>query len=190
MKSGEVIQQPLRWLEKVVKVEHGEGRRLLLAFFTFFLLLCGYFMLRPIRGAVAAANADNLHWLYTATFACMLLLVPVFGFLVARSPRRLFLPAIYGFVVVCLLWFAWEFRDGDASSWVQRGFYVWLSVINLMMVSVFWSFMADIFRPGQGQRLFGFITAGGSLGAVAGPLVTTLLVKSMGAASIMLMGGR
>ena len=185
MQPGQAIKQPLQWLEHIVKVEHGEWRRLLLAFFTFFLLLCGYFMLRPIRGAVASANSDILQWLYTATFACMLLLVPVFGFLVARYPRRLFLPAIYGFVVVCLCWFAWEFRGGDASPWVQRIFYVWLSVINLMMVSVFWSFMADIFRPGQGQRLFGFITAGGSLGAVIGPLVTTLLVESMGASSIM-----
>jgi AAA family ATP:ADP antiporter len=153
---------------------------------TFFLLLCGYFMLRPIRGAVASANSDILQWLYTATFTGMLVLVPVFGYLVARYPRRLFLPAIYGFVVICLLWFAWEFRGGNASAWVQRGFYVWLSVINLMMVSVFWSFMADIFRPGQGQRLFGFITAGGALGAVIGPLVTALMVKSLGTSTIML----
>ncbi len=183
---SQVFQLPLQWIEKVVKVEHGEWQRLLLAFLTFFLLLCGYFMLRPIRGAVAAANADILQWLYTATFTGMLLLVPVFGYLVARYPRRLFLPAIYGFVVACLLWFAWEFRAGDASDWIQRAFYVWLSIINLMMVSVFWSFMADIFRPGQGQRLFGFITAGGALGAVIGPLATTLLVKSLGSASIML----
>lgn len=180
------LRLPLQWLEKIVKVEHGEWRRLLLAFLTFFLLLCGYFMLRPIRGAVASANADILQWLYTATFASMLLLVPVFGYLVARYPRRLFLPAIYGFVVVCLFWFAWEFRGGNTPLWVQRTFYVWLSVINLMMVSVFWSFMADIFSPGQGQRLFGFITAGGSLGAFVGTLMTTLLVKTMGAASIML----
>jgi len=183
---SQVLQLPLRWIEKVVQVEQGEWQRLLLAFLTFFLLLCGYFMLRPIRGAVASANADILQWLYTATFTGMLLLVPVFGFLVARYPRRLFLPAIYGFAVVCLIWFAWEFRGGDASPWVQRFFYVWLSVINLMMVSVFWSFMADIFGPGQGQRLFGFITAGGSLGAVIGPLVTTLSVRALGTSSIML----
>jgi len=185
METGQAIQQPMRWLEKIVKVERGEWQRLLLAFFTFFLLLCGYFMLRPIRGAVASANSDILHWLYTATFTSMLLLVPVFGYLVARYPRRLFLPAIYSFVVVCLLWFAWEFRGGDTSQWVQRGFYVWLSVFNLMMVSVLWSFMADIFRPGQAQRLFGFIAAGGTLGAFIGSMLTTLLVQSAGSANMM-----
>jgi AAA family ATP:ADP antiporter len=143
-------------------------------------------MLRPIRGAVAANNSDILHWLYTATFLSMLLLVPVFGFLVARFRRARFVPGIYLFFISNLAAFIWAF-DGDATApWVQRAFYVWLSVFNLFVVSIFWSFMADIFRPGQAQRLFGSIMAGGSLGAIAGPLITAQWVSEVGTRGVMI----
>ena len=78
--------------------------------------------------------------------------------------------------IVQLLWFAWAFRGGQPDAWTGRVFYVWLSVFNLFVVSIFWSFMADIFRPDQAQRLFGSIMAGGSLGAICGPLVTAGVV--------------
>jgi AAA family ATP:ADP antiporter len=142
-------------------------------------------MLRPLRGTVASNNSDILHLLYTATFVTMLLIVPVFGWLVSRYRRSSFIPGIYLFFMSNLLFFIYAF-DGDATSaWVQRGFYVWLSVFNLFVVSIFWSFMADIFRPGQAQRLFGSIMAGGSLGAIAGPLVTANLVADTGSRGVM-----
>jgi ATP:ADP antiporter, AAA family len=167
-------------IERLVNVERDEWPPLVLAFLYFFFLLGGYFMLRPIRGTVAANNSGELHWLYTATFLSMLALVPLFGFLVARFRRSQFIPAIYLFFISNLTMFLVAFAGDETPAWVQRLFYVWLSVFNLFVVSVFWSFMTDVFRPGQAQRLFGFIMAGGSMGAVVGPGVTVALVDSQG----------
>jgi AAA family ATP:ADP antiporter len=175
------------FLERLVKVEHGEWPRLAIAFFYFFFLLGGYFMLRPLRGAVAASNAEILHWLYTGTFLAMLAIVPVFGFLVSRFRRGQFIPAIYLFFISHLVLFAIGFEGDATPMWMQRAFYIWLSVFNLFVVSVFWSFMADIFRPGQAQRLFGFIMAGGSIGAIIAPSITKSVVPEYGATGVMFM---
>jgi AAA family ATP:ADP antiporter len=174
------------FLERLVTVEHGEWPRLAIAFFYFFFLLAGYFMLRPVRGTIAANNSDILHWLYTGTFVTMLAIVPAFGFLVSRFRRGQFIPGIYAFFILHLLLFATGFRGDDTPAWLQRAFYIWLSVFNLFVVSIFWSFMADIFRPGQAQRLFGFIMAGGSIGAIIAPSVTKGVVAHHGATGVML----
>lgn len=179
--------QSSSFLERLVRVEHGEWPRLAIAFFYFFFLLGGYFMLRPLRGAVAASNAEILHWLYTGTFLAMLAIVPVFGFLVSRFRRGQFIPAIYLFFISHLVLFAIGFEGDATPMWMQRAFYIWLSVFNLFVVSVFWSFMADIFRPGQAQRLFGFIMAGGSIGAIIAPSITKSIVPEHGATGVMLM---
>ena len=179
--------QSSNFLERLVRVEHGEWPRLAIAFFYFFFLLGGYFMLRPIRGAVAASNSEILHWLYTGTFLAMLAIVPVFGFLVSRFRRGQFIPAIYLFFISHLVLFAIGFEGDATPMWMQRAFYIWLSVFNLFVVSVFWSFMADIFRPGQAQRLFGFIMAGGSIGAIIAPSITKSVVPEYGATGVMLM---
>jgi AAA family ATP:ADP antiporter len=175
------------FLERLVSVEHGEWPRLAMAFAYFFLLLGGYFMLRPLRGAVAANNSDILHWLYTGTFVTMLAIVPVFGFLVSRFRRGQFIPAIYAFFILHLLMFAAGFEGDATPQWLQRTFYIWLSVFNLFVVSIFWSFMADIFRPGQAQRLFGFIMAGGSIGAIIAPSLTKGIVATHGATGVMIL---
>jgi AAA family ATP:ADP antiporter len=181
--------QPARgdtFVDRLVAVERGEWPRLALAFFYFFFLLGGYFMLRPLRGTIAANNSEILHWLYTGTFITMLALVPAFGFLVSRFRRGQFIPAIYAFFIIHLLLFAAGFEGDATPAWLQRAFYIWLSVFNLFVVSIFWSFMADIFRPGQAQRLFGFIMAGGSIGAIVAPSFTRGIVTGHGAAGVML----
>ena len=175
------------FLERLVRVDQGEWPRLVIAFCYFFFLLGGYFMLRPIRGTVAANNSEILHWLYTGTFLTMLAIVPAFGFLVSRFRRGQFIPAIYLFFLFNLVLFIIGFREDDTPLWMQRTFYIWLSVFNLFVVSIFWSFMADIFRPGQAQRLFGFIMAGGSLGAMAGSWITTALVLTLGSRNMMML---
>ena len=142
-------------------------------------------MLRPIRGTVSANHAESLHLLYTATFACMLLIVPIFGWLVSKFRRGLFVPGIYLFFISNLVFFALAFKGDATGDWVQYSFYVWLSVFNLFVVSIFWSFMADIFHPGQAQRLFGSIMAGGSLGAICGPLLTANWVGQIGSGGVM-----
>jgi len=174
------------FIERLVAVEHGEWPRLAMAFCYFFLLLGGYFMLRPLRGTVAANNSDILHLLYTGTFLTMLAIVPAFGFLVSRFRRGQFIPAIYAFFILHLLLFAAGFEGDATPQWLQRTFYIWLSVFNLFVVSIFWSFMADIFRPGQAQRLFGFIMAGGSVGAIIAPSFTKGIVAPYGATGVML----
>jgi AAA family ATP:ADP antiporter len=156
-----------------------------LAFGYFFFLLAGYFMLRPIRGTVAANHSDSLHLLYTATFVCMLLIVPVFGWLVSKFRRGRFVPGIYLFFVSNLAFFSYVFEGDATGDWIQYGFYVWLSVFNLFVVSIFWSFMADIFHPDQAQRLFGSIMAGGSLGAISGPILTANWVETIGSGGVM-----
>jgi len=171
----------------LINIRQGEWPRFLLAFSYFFFLLAGYFMLRPIRGTVAANHSESLHWLYTATFVSMLLIVPVFGWLVSKFRRGRFVPGIYLFFISNLVYFAFAFKGDATGDWVQYSFYVWLSVFNLFVVSIFWSFMADIFHPGQAQRLFGSIMAGGSLGAICGPLLTANRVGEIGPGGIMVL---
>lgn len=158
------------------------------SFVYFFALLAGYYVLRPIRDEMAIqAGQDELQALFTAVFVAMLVLVPVFGGLMARFPRRRLLPWIYAFFVANLLVFHGLFvTAGVQSPWVARAFFVWVSVFNLFAVSVFWSLMADLFDTAQAKRLYGFIAAGGTIGALTGPSLTALLVTLVGVRSMLL----
>ena len=158
------------------------------SFVYFFALLAGYYVLRPIRDEMAIqAGQDELQALFTAVFVAMLVLVPVFGGLMARFPRRRLLPWIYAFFVANLLAFHGLFVTGGVQSpWVARAFFVWVSVFNLFAVSVFWSLMADLFDTAQAKRLYGFIAAGGTIGALTGPSLTALFVTLVGVRSMLL----
>jgi AAA family ATP:ADP antiporter len=135
-----------------------------------------------------AGGVDNLAWLFTATLLGMLLLHPVFTALVARLPRRRFVPLIHRFFIVNLIVFFLVFRATGAEQavWVGRVFFIWTSVFNLFVVSVFWSFMTDLYRPGQSQRLFGLVAVGGTLGAILGSTITSTLVSLLGPVSLLL----
>jgi AAA family ATP:ADP antiporter len=144
------------------------------AFVYFFCLLCGYSILRPVRDEMAIEGGlKNLPWMMTGTFLTMLAATPLFGWLSARYSRYRLLLTVYAFFITNLLIFYALMTSHLHPEWVARGFFVWLSVFNLFIVSVFWSFMADLFTPEQGARLFGVIAAGGSSGALLGPLFTT-----------------
>ncbi|HZN87124.1 MAG TPA: MFS transporter, partial [Burkholderiales bacterium] len=150
------------------------------AFTYFFLLLCGYYLLRPVRDALAVdAGAQALQQLFTATFVTMLALVPVFGWLCAKLPRARLLPAVYAFFALNLAGFAIELHP--------YVFFVWLSVFNLFAVSVFWSFMSDVFDTQQAARLYGVIAAGGSGGAIVGPLVAAAGAATLGTRGLLLL---
>jgi AAA family ATP:ADP antiporter len=129
---------------------------------------------------------EQLQWLFTATFLAMLAFVPLFGYVSARFPRHVLVPLVYLFFAVGLMIFLACFSLLDDISWAARVFYVWVSVYNLFVVSVFWSFVSDIFRREQGKRLFGLIAAGGSLGAVTGPTLAAWLAQVLGVASLLL----
>jgi AAA family ATP:ADP antiporter len=175
-----------RWLARAVAVRPEETRALLWSFAYFFCLLAGYYILRPLRDEMGVAGGvRNLHWLFTATFFVMLAAVPAFGALVARLPRRRFIPIVYHFFVLNLAAFWLCLTLGFERQLVARVFFVWISVFNLFAVSVFWSFMADLFAAEQAKRLFGFIAAGGSAGALAGPALTVLLAGTLGPVNLL-----
>jgi AAA family ATP:ADP antiporter len=158
------------------------------AFVYFFALLAGYYVLRPIRDEIAMeVGTRALQDLFSAVFLVMLGAVPLFGWLTRRYPRHRLLPGIYAFFAFnLLLFFGVVSRGGAQSPLWGRVFYVWVSVFNLFVISVFWSFMAEIFDTEQARRLYGFISAGGTAGALAGPLFTSELVKVVGASGLML----
>src|SRR5687767_6696396 len=178
---------PGRWLAKLVAVRPNEVRALAWSFAYFFCLLAGYYVLRPLRDEMGiAGGVRNLQWLFTATFIVMLAAVPAFGAVVARLPRRRFIPLVYHFFVLNIGIF-WILLTLDAGTvHVARVFFVWISVFNLFAVSVFWSFMADLYTSEQGKRLFGFIAAGGSAGALAGPAVTVWLSVPLGPVNLLI----
>jgi len=176
-----------RALARVVAVRDGEIPALLWSFAYFFCLLAGYYVLRPLRDEMGiAGGVRNLQWLFTATFVVMLAAVPLFGAVVARLPRQRFIPLVYHFFVINIALF-WLLLTFDVSKvYVARVFFVWISVFNLFTVSVFWSFMADLYASEQGKRLFGFIAAGGSAGALLGPLLTVGLAAPLGPVNLLI----
>jgi ATP:ADP antiporter, AAA family len=158
------------------------------AFVYFFALLAGYYVLRPIRDEMAIQLGQRvLSQLFTMVFVAMLVLTPLFGALTARFPRKRLLPWLYAFFVVNLVLFWAAFNTGEHQSpLVARTFYVWVNVFNLFAVSLFWSFMADLFDTAQAKRLYGFIAAGGTAGALAGPSLTALCVVLVGVKGMVL----
>jgi AAA family ATP:ADP antiporter len=174
-------------LTRIVDVKPDEVAALLWSFAYFFFLLCTYYVLRPLRdNAGITGGVGNLPWLFTATFLVMLAAVPAYGWLVARLKRRTFILTVYHFFTAnILLFYVLLSLDIERQS-VARVFFVWLSVFNVFAVSVFWSYLADLFRSDQGKRLYGFIAAGGSIGALAGPALTGFAVSSLGPVTLFL----
>lgn len=171
----------------MVNINPGEYGAVIWSFVYFFSLLSSYYIMRPIRDEMGViAGVDKLQWLFTATFIVMLLAVPLFGYVTSHLQRKLFLPYIYYFFIVNILLFYLLFESGFSQILTARIFFVWLSVFNLFVVSVFWSFMTDLFKNEQARRLFAVIATGGTIGAITGPLLTTLLVQSIGNASMLL----
>lgn len=177
----------MRALGRVVKARPDEVRAMLWAFVYFFCLLTSYYILRPLRDESGiAAGVGNLQWLFTGTFFVMLAAAPLFGVLVTRVPRRQFIPWVYRFFIVSILIFFALQHLGWARPVVAGAFFMWVSVFNLFVVTVFWGFMADLFSSEQGKRLFGFIAAGGSAGALIGPALTASLVVYLGPVNLLL----
>ena len=176
-----------RLLNKVVAVRPEEATALCWSFAYFFCLLAGYYVLRPLRDEMGiAGGVRNLQWMFTATFMVMLAAVPLFGWVVATLPRRRFIPLVYHFFVFNIAIFWLLLTAEVARTDVARVFFVWISVFNLFAVSVFWSFMADLYTSEQGKRLFGFIAAGGSAGALLGPAVTVALAVPVGPVNLLI----
>ena len=184
--AGSVFDKLRTFLfDKVFGLKAHEYVAVAWSFAYFFCVLGSYYILRPVREAMAVGSGpDTIPYLFIGTFLAMLVATPIFGWVASRFPRRVFLPWVYLFFVtnILIFWmvFAKAVNAGETHVWLGRAFFVWLSVFNLFVVSVFWSFMADIYTREQGRRLFGFITAGGSIGALLGGAATSALVVPIG----------
>jgi AAA family ATP:ADP antiporter len=155
-------------------------RRVVLPFLTFFSVLCGYFVLRPVRDEIGVrAGVEQLPWLFTATFAATLLLVPLFGWIVARVQRRAIAAATYALCATLLLLTYGGLQSASIVAW-GVGLFIGISVLNLFIISVFWSLMADSYEEGEARRMYGIIAVGGTAGAIAGPALTALLAPRIG----------
>lgn len=174
---------------RVLQVEPGEWGAILVAWFYFYMLLASYYMLRPIRETMGiAGGADNLPVLMTGTFVAMFFANIAFAWLASRTRRRTFIPLANRFFALNLLVFLalLRFSEPGERVWIGYAFYVWLSVFNLFVISIFWAFLGDVFRTRESRRLFGFIGVGGTLGAITGAGLTGALIEAVGPAGMLL----
>lgn len=176
-----------RLLARWIDVRREELAALLFAFAYFFCLLAGSGILRPIRDEMGLSRGvDQLPVIWTGTFLAMTVASPLFAAIASRFPRQKLIPWTYHFFALNLVGFFALWSWGIGRNVVPYAFYIWAAVYNLFVVSVFWSLMTDLFSNEQGKRLFGFIAAGGSVGALTGPILTALLVKVIGGAKLLL----
>jgi AAA family ATP:ADP antiporter len=170
-------------------VERREVPSVVTAFFLFFCVLGGYFAVRPVRETVGTIlGRDRVANLWFATWVASLAIVPFYGAVVAKIRRSIFLPLIYGFVAVALATVGGVLQAQRQSLAVAQFFYVFISVLSLFLVSVFWSFLVELFDSGQAKRLFPVIAAGGTAGALVGPLFTDVTARTIGNAGILFVG--
>src|SRR6266480_4800026 len=175
------------WLQRTMPATARERGAALWSFAYFFTLLAGYYVLRPLRDQMGiAGGVKALPWMFTATFVTLIVAQPLYGALVARLPRARFISFVYHFFAANLALFWLLLTTGTATVIVARVFFVWVSVFSLFAVAVFWSFMADLFTSEQGKRLFGFIGAGGTAGALLGPAVTIGLSVPLGPTNLLI----
>ena len=187
-KTSSPLGTILTW---VAPIETREVRAVVAAFSLFFFMWAGYFAVRPVRETVAInfigrENVADL-WLYTALFS--ILIIPTYGTIVAQLRRSTFLPAMYGVVAVLFAVVGVAMQTGGMTSLIGKVFYVFISVMNLMLLSMFWSFLLELFEKEQTKRLFGVIAAGGSAGALAGPFISDMAVGSIGTSGVLYLGG-
>jgi len=176
-----------RLLKTTTKIEANEFGSAVLSFSFVFILMAAYFMLRPVRDAMASDWTDvEVSTLWSMTFVFSLIAVTIYGAVISAVRFRLLVPGVYAFFAASFFaFYAGSTAVGDTLL-VDKAFYVWLSVFSLFHVSVFWSFMSDLWNREQAPRLFGFIATGASVGAIVGPLITALLVERIGAENLML----
>lgn len=155
----------------------------------FFLILFSYYIIRPIREQIGSTyGIQNLSWLFWATFVVMLIAIPLYSIMVGKFSRRILVPSIYAFFIVCLIsfWAAMKGLPDSSQIWVARAFFVWISVYGLFVVSFFWSVAADMLSTAQGRRIFGIIAGGGTMGGLVGSLVVGRMVRLVGVTNLLL----
>ncbi len=185
-----LTNQLTRKLHLFFNIKTDEGPLLIFSGLYFYLLLCAYYIIRPIRNEMLIQNGvDNIQWLLMAAAGAMIIITPVFGWLTSRFKTQHFL-------TICTLFFAGnllvffsffeQFSELKQSVWVSRSFYVWVNIFNMFIISLFWSYMNDSFSKSQAKRLFSAVAAGGTAGALTGPIITASLVEEIGLSYLLL----
>ena len=176
----------LTWL---APIEPREVRAVVASFSLFFFMWGGYFAVRPVRETVGTLiGRDQTADLWIVTWIGSLLIIPLYGAVVARFRRSTFLPWTYGVVAFVLAFIGFAMRGETIDPLLGKFFYVFISVVNLFLISMFWSFLLELFRSDQTKRLFGVIAAGGSAGALLGPLISDLTVTRIGNSGVLFVG--
>jgi AAA family ATP:ADP antiporter len=177
-----------RLMRSAVKVEPNEIKAVFLSFAFVFTLMASYYILRPIRDAMSSNWTDaELSTLFTLTFLLSAVAVALYGAACARIRIGVLVPGMYALFALSFLGFYLLLQSMPGVQLVNKAFYVWTSIFSLFHVSVFWSFMADIFNKKQATRLFGFIASGASVGAIAGPLLAMVLAGTIGPENLLLL---
>jgi len=178
-----------RLLKHIIDVRPAEVRALGWAWLYIFAVLFSYYIFRPIRDEMGVAGGvENLQWLFTGTLLGMMAVNPPFAALVAKLPRMRFIALTYRFFIANLLFFALllHIATSGQNIWLGRVFFIWASVFNLFVVSVFWAVIVDVFDSEQSKRLFGFIAAGATLGGIMGSSLTAALAKDVPATVLLI----
>lgn len=179
-----------RLLGRVVDVRAGEASALIASFLFFFAVLTSYYIIRPVRDEMGMMltkeDGQALHTLFVHVFVVMIVAVPLFGWVMENVPLRRVVPAVYGFFILNLVLFWLILEGGGQTPGVARLFFIWVSVFNLFVVSMFWSTLSELWRSEEAKRLYGFVAAGGSAGAMAGPLIAQSLVNVVGTDTLLL----
>ncbi|HVF18509.1 MAG TPA: MFS transporter [Steroidobacteraceae bacterium] len=178
-----------RLLSRVATIEPRELSAVVAAFLLFFFMWAGYFAVRPVRETIATIiGRDQTADLWIITSLASILIIPLYGSIVAKFRRSAFLPSIYGVAAIVLAFTGFALRGDQIDPMVGKFFYVFISVVNLFLLSIFWSFLLELFDMDQSKRLFGVIAAGGSAGALAGPFISFLIVERMGNSGVLFVG--
>ncbi|MEJ0035842.1 MAG: MFS transporter [Gammaproteobacteria bacterium] len=178
-----------RLLSKVAPIEPREVPAVVMAFCLFFCVFAGYFAVRPVRETIGTLlGKQRVADLFVITWIASLAIIPIYGYLVGKFRRSAFLPWIYGGIAASLAIVGVVLKADEGNVASGTFFYVFISVLNLFIVSVFWSFLLELFTQQQSKRLFGIIAAGGTLGALVGPFVTDFAVSRIGNSGVLFFG--
>ena len=174
-------------VSKLLKIERSEFAPGLLSFLFVFTLMASYYVLRPVRDAMASDWSDaELSWLWTLNFFISGGAVLLYGWIASKVSLKKLVPGVYLFFALSFGLFYLATQNFDDRQLIDKAFYVWVSFFALFHVSVFWSFMSDLYSAAQSKRLFGLFGAGASIGAVSGPLIPVFLGTQLGVYQLLL----
>lgn len=177
----------LKFLTRISNIEASEAKAVLSSFLFVVVLMSAYYILRPVRDAMASDWTDaEVSWLWTLNFFISTAVVAVYGIAVSRFRFRILVPAMYAMFALSFVVFYLLASNAVDRTLIDKSFYVWVSVFSLFHISVFWSFMSDLFSKEQAGRLFSIIAAGASVGGLIGPSIPSFFSASLGTDNLML----